>query len=79
MKDNKLLNIDDIINILSGMKERHGNLPFYLLYDDFVNIHIDRVVVAKESKSHHEHNPATLPKRIICMGGTDSQFYEEDA
>ena len=77
MRNNKPLNIDDVINILSETKKEHGNLPFYLLYDDFVNIHIDRIEIAEKSKSRHEHNPQLLPKRVLCMGGTDSQFYDE--
>jgi len=77
MKDDKLLNIEDVINILTELKEKHGNLPFYLLYDDFCYIHVDRIEIVKESKSYH-YDPIIYPKRIVCMGGTDSQFYESD-
>jgi len=77
MKDDKLLSIDDVINILSEIKKKHGNLPFYLMYDDFVYIHVDRIGIAEESESYHV-NPIIYPKRAVCMGGIDSQYYDED-
>lgn len=77
MKDDKLLNIEDVINILSEIKEEHGNLPFYLMYDDYVYIHIDRIEIVEESESYH-HNPIIYPRRVVCMGGVDSQMYTAD-
>lgn len=77
MKDDKLLNIDDVINILSEIKKEHGNLPFYLMYDDFVYTHVDRIEIAEESESYH-HDPITYPRRVVCMGGVDSQMHEVD-
>jgi len=74
----KDMSLHDGKSILSEIKEKHGNLPFFLMYDDFVYVHVDRIEVAEEEESYHEHNPEIYPKRAVCMGGLDSQMYEVD-
>lgn len=78
MKGDKLLKIDDVVNILSELKKKHGNLPFYLFFDDFIYVPVNRIEIAKEAKERHVHNPEMLPRRVVCMGGVDSQAYEAD-
>jgi len=74
--EQQIMNIDDVIKRLQHLREKHGNLPFYLLYDDFVYVQVNRIEVTEESESYHV-TPIIYPKRVTCMGGTDSQFYED--
>ena len=72
--ERKIMSIDEAIKRLQHLHDKYGNLPFYLMYDDFVYIQIDRIEIVEESKSYHV-TPRIYPKRAVCMGGVDSQMY----
>ena len=70
------MNIKEAITFLQEIERDYGNLPFYLLYDDFVFVEIAKIGIAGPEESYHVR-PKLYPLRVVAMGKLEINQFED--